>query len=110
MSRFLSREMDASNKAYSWDLRVSHMDTGRLSTIRALIEHPNITLYSLNASDEAFDGFTPLGMASWLNQPEAVSLLLRGSLQTVSVDGLDAQAATPLMCMHHSSFHTNYRD
>jgi len=40
----------------------------------------------------------PLGMAAWLNQPQAVQVLLEDSSESVSVDGMDSHGATALMC------------
>jgi len=44
------------------------------------------------------NGVTPLGMAAWLNQPQAVRALLEVSAESVSVDGIDSYGATALMC------------
>lgn len=44
------------------------------------------------------NGVIPLGMAAWLNMPDAVQLLLEESADTVSVDGMDTHGATALMC------------
>jgi hypothetical protein len=60
--------------------------------------HPDISLFTLNAPQSAMNGVTPLGMAAWLNLPEAVRLLLEASADTVSVDGMDSMGATALMC------------
>ena len=43
-------------------------------------------------------GVTPLGLAAWLNISEVVKLLLEQCSGLVSVDGMDALGATPLMC------------
>lgn len=43
-------------------------------------------------------GVTPLGLAAWLNIPEVVKMLLEECSGLVSVDGMDALGATPLMC------------
>ncbi|KAJ3717918.1 ankyrin repeat-containing domain protein, partial [Lentinula raphanica] len=40
---------------------------------------------------------TPLGMAVWLNMPEAVCVLLKSSLDSVAADGADLFGVTPLM-------------
>ncbi len=69
-----------------------------MKVIQTVIEHPDVSLYTLNAPQSAFNGVTPLGMASWLNSPQAVECLLEGSRETVSVNGMDSHAATPLMC------------
>lgn len=49
----------------------------------------------------AYRGVTPLGMAAWLNTSDAVRVLLEESSEYVSVDGVDAHGATPLMCTLH---------
>ncbi|KAG7444851.1 ankyrin [Guyanagaster necrorhizus] len=73
------------------------MTAGRLDVIRILLGRPEISLYNLNAPQEAFNGVTPIGMAAWLNMYDVVRLLLEGSLHTVSVDGMDTHGATSLM-------------
>lgn len=84
-----------------WDnMDVPHetlMTAGRLDVIRILLGCPEISLYTLNAPQEAFNGVTPIGMAAWLNMYDVVRLLLEGSLHTVSVDGMDTHGATSLM-------------
>ncbi|KAJ8481249.1 hypothetical protein ONZ45_g15370 [Pleurotus djamor] len=82
-------EVDASDASF--------VTPSRLQVIRTIIEHPDVTLYTLNAPQGATNGVTPLGMASWLNSPEAVQCLLDCSLGAVSVNGMDSHAATPLM-------------
>ena len=37
-------------------------------------------------------------MAAWLDMPDVVQLLLECSSGAVSVDGMDTDGATPLMC------------
>ncbi|KAK0193483.1 hypothetical protein F5146DRAFT_1221090 [Armillaria mellea] len=84
-----------------WDnMDVPHetlLTPGRLEALRLLLVCPEISLYTLNAPQEAFNGVTPIGMAAWLNTHAAVRLLLDGSLHTVSVDGMDTHGATALM-------------
>ncbi|KAK0204505.1 ankyrin repeat-containing domain protein [Desarmillaria ectypa] len=84
-----------------WDnMDIPHetlMTVGRLDVIKILLERPEISLYTLNAPQEAFNGVTPIGMAAWLNTYDIVRLLLEGSLHTVSVDGMDTHGATSLM-------------
>ena len=77
---------------------VSFMTPGRLNVIRLLVEHPHISLYSLNAPQEAMNGATPLGVATWLNAPEIVRILIETSASAVSVNGMDGHGATALMC------------
>lgn len=77
------------------------MTQSRLNTIRILVEHPHVSLHALNAPEDAMDGVTPLGVASWLNAPEVVRILLESGAGAVSVNGLDTHRATPLMCEFH---------
>lgn len=84
---------------FSWEeIDASFLCTTRLNILRTLLAHRKISLYSLNAPQLAMRGVTPLGVAAWLNSPEAVQLLLEASSGAVSVDGMDAQGATALMC------------
>jgi hypothetical protein len=83
----------------SWqNIDASFLTLKRLNTIRLLLRHPGISLFTLNAPHSSMNGVVPLGMAAWLNLPEAVRLLLEDSAHTVSVDGMDAHGATALMC------------
>ncbi|GLB44891.1 putative ankyrin repeat [Lyophyllum shimeji] len=75
----------------------SFMTPRRLNTIRLLLKHPQISLFTLNAPQSSMNGVIPLGMAAWLNMEEAVRILLEDSADTVSVDGMDAHGATALM-------------
>jgi len=63
-----------------------------------LVEDRHVSLYTLNAPQEAMNGVTPLGFAAWMNSPKAVEVLLEASGDAVSVDGKDAYGVTPLMC------------
>jgi hypothetical protein len=74
------------------------MTLERLACIRALINHPKISLLTLNAPHNSMNGVVPLGMAAWLNLPKVVKLVLEESADAISVDGMDCQGATPLMC------------
>jgi hypothetical protein len=76
----------------------SFMTTNRLNTLRMLVEDRHVSLYTLNAPQEAMNGVTPLGFAAWMNSPNAVGILLEASGGAVSVDGKDAYGVTPLMC------------
>ncbi|KAK0476396.1 ankyrin repeat-containing domain protein [Armillaria novae-zelandiae] len=84
-----------------WDnMDVPHealLTAGRLDVIRTLLGRPEISLYTLNAPQEACNGVTPIGMAAWLNMHAVVQLLVEDSLHTVSVDGMDTHGATSLM-------------
>jgi len=73
------------------------MSSSRLRLLSALVQHPNISLSTLNAPQSTMRGVTPLGMAAWLNMPDAVRVLLEHSGETVSVDGMDTHGATALM-------------
>ncbi|KAF5379780.1 hypothetical protein D9615_005707 [Tricholomella constricta] len=75
----------------------SFMTPRRLNTIRLLLNHPKVSLFTLNAPQSSMNGVIPLGMAAWLNMEEAVRLLLDDSSDAVSVDGMDAHGATALM-------------
>lgn len=70
----------------------------RMNIIRTLVSRPDISLYTLNAPQDAFQGVTPIGIAAWLGMHDVVQLLLERSLHTVCVDGMDAHGATSLMC------------
>ncbi|KAG6916170.1 hypothetical protein DXG01_008143 [Tephrocybe rancida] len=83
------QKIDASN--------ASIITSKRLNTIRRLLQDPRISLFTLNAPQSSMNGVVPLGMAAWLNMDEAVRILLEESSDAVSVDGMDAHGATPLM-------------
>jgi hypothetical protein len=74
------------------------MTASRLEILRLLVEDRHVSLYTLNAPQEAMNGVTPLGFAAWMNSPKAVKTLLEAGGVTVSVDGEDAYGVTPLMC------------
>jgi hypothetical protein len=74
------------------------MTPSRLNTLRLLVEHRHVSLYTLNAPQVSMNGVTPLGFAAWRNSPKAVEILLEASGGVVSVDGKDSYGATPLMC------------
>lgn len=82
--------MDASDASF--------LTPGRLEAIEALVEHPEISLFTLNAPQAAYNGVTPLGMAAWLNMLGAVQALLGKNARIVSVNGMDSHGATALMC------------
>lgn len=89
------------------DVTVSHealLTDSRLKIIRLLVSRPDITLFTLNAPQEAFRGVTPIGIAAWLNLYTVVQVLLEGSLHAVSVDGMDTHGATSLMCKQSRLF------
>ena len=70
----------------------------RLNVIRTLLNHPDISLLTLNCPQASMNGVVPLGMAAWLNVPQIIKILLEASGDTVSVDGMDSHGATALMC------------
>lgn len=80
------------------------MTQDRLNVIRIAVSHPGISLFTLNAPQDSINDVTPLGMAAWLDIPEVVQVLLESSSGAVSVDGVDTDGATPLMC---ESAHTS---
>jgi len=83
----------------SWqNIDASFLTPKRLNTIRLLLRHPDISLFTLNAPQSSMNGVIPLGMAAWLNLPDAVRILLEDSARAVAVDGMDAHGATALMC------------
>ncbi|KAI0806289.1 ankyrin repeat-containing domain protein [Irpex lacteus] len=57
--------------------------------LKTFLTHEKISL--------SMHGVTPLGLAAWLNIPEVVKMLLEECSGLVSVDGMDALGATPLM-------------
>ena len=69
-----------------------------LDVIRIAASHPNITLFTLNTPRDSINDTTLLGMAAWLDTPDVVQLLLQCSSSAVSVDSMDTDGATPLMC------------
>ncbi|KAJ3499370.1 hypothetical protein NLJ89_g10108 [Agrocybe chaxingu] len=75
----------------------SFMTPDRLKVLKTLVAHPDISLLTLNAPQSSMNGVIPLGMAAWLNQPQAVRTLLEDSAESVSVDGMDSHGATALM-------------
>lgn len=62
------------------------------------VSHPEISLFTLNAPQDSINDVTPLGMAAWLDMPQAVQVLLDCSSGVISVDAEDTDGATPLMC------------
>ncbi len=74
------------------------MTASRLVVLQLLVEDRHVSLYTLNAPQEAMNGVTPLGFAAWMNSPQAVKTLLGAGGGRVSVDGEDAYGVTPLMC------------
>lgn len=85
------RDVDALNGA-------SFMTRERLDAIKRILRHPDISLYTMNAPQNSLNGVTPLGMAAWLDVPDAVKMLLEESADAVAVDGMDNHGATALMC------------
>lgn len=74
------------------------MSSNRLNVLKTLVGHPEVSLLTLNAPHSSMDGVNPLCIAAWLNEPQAVRVLLRDSIDTVAVDGMDSHGATALMC------------
>ncbi|KAL5503812.1 hypothetical protein ACEPAH_7883 [Sanghuangporus vaninii] len=70
---------------------------GRSSILSFLLENHCLTLYTLNASHSSLKGLTPLGMATYLNRLDFVTVLLEKGDGLVLVDGVDSQRATPIM-------------
>ncbi|KAH9481761.1 Ankyrin repeat domain-containing protein 55 [Psilocybe cubensis] len=75
----------------------SFMSPKRLNALKIILSQPDISLFTLNAPHSSMNGVIPLCMAAWLNQPDAVQMLLEESVDSVSVDGMDAHGATALM-------------
>ncbi|KDR78809.1 hypothetical protein GALMADRAFT_63953 [Galerina marginata CBS 339.88] len=75
----------------------SFMTPKRLNALKLLVNHPDTSLLTLNTPQTSMNGVIPLGMAAWLNQPQAVRVLLEESVDSVSVDGMDSHGATALM-------------
>jgi ankyrin repeat protein len=86
----------------SWSIndpsKVPEITHDRLNILRTILRHPSLSLLTMNSPLIALNGVTPLGFAAWLNSPLAVSALLKYSLESVAVDGMDSNRATPLMC------------
>lgn len=79
----------------------SYLLEKRLNIIKMLLEHSEISLQVLNAPQGVIRGATPLGLAAWLDIPEAVRILLEHCPGMVAVDGMDAFGATALMCKYY---------
>ncbi|KAG2107132.1 ankyrin repeat-containing domain protein, partial [Suillus cothurnatus] len=75
----------------------SFLSDDRLEVLRIAVSHPEISLFTLNAPQDSINDVTPLGMAAWLDMPQAVQVLLDCSSGAVSVDAEDTDGATPLM-------------
>ncbi len=90
LSELRWNEVDASDASYTLQTR--------LKILKTFLTHEKISLYALNAPQASMHGVTPLGLAAWLNIPEVVKMLLEECSGLVSVDGMDALGATPLMC------------
>lgn len=71
---------------------------GRLSILSFLLKNRFLSLYTLNAPHSLFQGLTPLGMATYLNRLDVVTVLLEKGDGLVLLDGVDSQRATPIMC------------
>ncbi|KZS94222.1 hypothetical protein SISNIDRAFT_485142 [Sistotremastrum niveocremeum HHB9708] len=67
----------------------------RLGLLALIVGHADVSLHSLNAPTAK--GVPPLTLASWLDYPDAVRVLLESSEGCVLVDAPDALGATPLM-------------
>jgi hypothetical protein len=63
-----------------------------------ILPNPELSLYTLNAPQNAAKGTTALALAAWLNKPEDVRALLDVKPGLVAVDCRDGLDATPLMC------------
>lgn len=110
MTPFSWEDIDASG--------ASSMNIKRLDAIRLLVGRPDVSLLTLNTPVHSMNGVIPLGMAAWLNIPEAVRVLLEASTDAVAVDGMDGHGATALMCemlcnffltSHASTFRPTFR-
>ncbi|TBU32520.1 ankyrin [Dichomitus squalens] len=72
----------------------SFMLQSRVQVLRMLLRSETVSLYALNAPAR---DVTPLGLAAWLNVPDAIRVLLEESRGLVAVDGTDSLGVTPLM-------------
>lgn len=101
-TRFSSHPFSVLTSSHSWRDVDSYdalfMTQSRLHALKILLSQVDISLLTLNAPHASMNGVTPLGMAAWLNQPQAVHALLQISAESVSVDGMDSCGATALMC------------
>jgi len=99
---FTSRTLSLNGDRLSWQsldgCDASFMTPTRLNALKILLGRPEISLLTLNAPQSSMNGVIPLGMAAWLNQPQAVRTLLDDSADSVCVDGMDSHGATALMC------------
>ena len=87
VARFSWEDVDVSDASF--------MMQSRAQVLRMLLRSETVSLYALNAPVR---GVTPLGLAAWLNVPEAIRVLLEESRGLVAVDGTDSVGVTPLMC------------
>lgn len=62
-----------------------------------LLNNDDISLFTLNTPVR---GVSPLCLATWLDIPQMVHLLLESSGSMIPVNGMDNFGATPLMCTH----------
>ncbi|TBU49832.1 hypothetical protein BD309DRAFT_823385, partial [Dichomitus squalens] len=87
-SRFVSgwEDVDVSDASF--------MLQSRVQVLRMLLRSETVSLYALNAPAR---DVTPLGLAAWLNVPDAIRVLLEESRGLVAVDGTDSLGVTPLM-------------
>lgn len=67
----------------------------RVAILQILLNHDDISLFTLNTPVR---GVSPLCLASWLDIPQMVRLLLESSRGMIPVNGMDNFGATPLMC------------
>ena len=92
---------------FSWEdvdvFDASFMQESRIQVLRTLLESDTTSLYALNAPSK---GVTPLGLAAWLNLPDAIRVLLAESRGLVAVDGTDCLGVTPLMCKFYLDSNT----
>jgi len=66
--------------------------------MQIVLQHTDISLFSLNSPLAWAGGVTLLGLMSWLNMSTEIKCLLESTQGLVAVDARDEQGVTPLMC------------
>ncbi|KIJ52466.1 hypothetical protein M422DRAFT_202564 [Sphaerobolus stellatus SS14] len=73
------------------------LSENRLDVLKLVAEHPQLSLYSLNAPMPWAEGVTLLGLMSWLNMPSEIMCLLEFTQGLMEANAMDNNGATPLM-------------
>ena len=83
---------------FSWQTaNPSIMTVSCLNIHQLLIENCHVSLYMLNAPQEAMNRVTPLAFTAWRNSPKAIKTLLEAGGGMVAINGEDAYGVMLLM-------------